>query len=102
RIFIERGDNAGKRKERFRLGSERKVPAIRPRVERLDPESVASDQEPAPLRIPQREAVHAVERADQAISQFPVQRDDDFRIRPGEERVAASFELAAELAKIVD
>ena len=71
-------------------------------VERLDAETIASDQETPALPIPEREAVHAVERVREVIAVLLVGVDDDLGVAASAEAMPGALEPRSELAKVVD
>ena len=85
-VLVERRRDAGQREQRLRLRREGETAAVGPRVDRLDAEAVAADQQPAPIGIPQREAVHPVEPVDERRPELAIERDDDLAIRMREKR----------------
>src|SRR6266536_5259890 len=69
---------------------------------RLFTETIASDKQPAKLRIPQREGEHPIEAGDHLKAIFLVKVRQNFRIRSAYKRVALLFQLLAKLAIIID
>ena len=84
------------------LGREEQPIAIARPVERLDPEAIASDEQTAPARIPDREREHAAEVVDAVVAPLLVGVDDALGVRLRAIDVAEAFELAPEVAVVVN
>ena len=70
-------------------------------VKRLYAERVARAEEPAPLFIPYHEGEHAAKAVDDAVAVFLVSVDDDLRIAPRFEDMAAGYQLFPHLGEVV-
>jgi hypothetical protein len=71
-------------------------------VQRLDPELVAGDDQAVPLAVVDHDREHAVQRLREVRAALLVQVDEHFRVRVRLETVAATLELRAQLAVVVD
>src|SRR6202022_1236438 len=69
-------------------------------VERLDSETVASDEQSLLFLIPDRKDEHSKESIETCLSPAAVGGEDDFRVRLAPERVVPQFPM--ELAIVVD
>jgi hypothetical protein len=95
---------AGKRgigEQRLQLGAERDDAAALAVVQRLLPEPVAHDPEPAPWCIPQGEREHADEMFDALESPLIVRREDHLGVGLGAEGVPETLELFPKLEEVV-
>src|SRR5919204_115428 len=89
-------------RERTQLGREGEIAAGSAVVERLDPEAVACQDEPAPLRIPERYREHPAQALGKAQAVLLVQMEDHLGVAVRAEHVDGAIELAAQLAVVVD
>jgi len=88
--------------ERLDLRAEEEAVRKRRDVERLDPQPIAGQDEPAPAGIPQRDGEHAVERAHELEALLLVEMNDDFRVAARVEAMTPGFEAALQLREVVD
>ena len=88
--------------ERLDLGAEEEAVRELRDVQRLDPQPIAGQDEPAPGGVPERDGEHAVERAHEVEALLLVEMNDDFRIRARVEAMTPGFELALQLREVVD
>ena len=78
-----------------------RLPALR-EIERLDPEGIACSDGNAAHAVDQYKRVHALETVEHAVTPLQVALQDDFGVAARAEFRAARFELAAQLAEIID
>ena len=79
------------------------VAVLRQRVvQRLHPEPVAREQQPLPLRVPEREREHPAEVLDAVVAVLLVEVHDHLGVAARGEPVALRLELGAQRAKVVD
>jgi len=71
-------------------------------VQRLDPEPISTGNQSLTRRVVQDERPHAVEPSHAVGAPGIVCREDDFRIGPAMEAVAARRQFVAQLAVVVD
>ncbi len=71
-------------------------------VERFLAEVVARDNQLAAAHVPETEREHAAQVLDQALAVAFVERNDQFAVAVGLERVAALLEILAQLPVVVD
>src|SRR5207237_4951209 len=69
--------------------------------QRLDPETIARDEQLTLLRIPNREREHPPKTVEASLAPLFVRVHDRFRIAMRAKRVAFRFELATKLRKVV-
>jgi hypothetical protein len=75
---------------------------LKPIVKRLDPDSVAGKHQAFPGLIPESEGEHAVKLLKTSRPELLVCMDDHLGVASGLELVASGFELAPQLAKVVN
>jgi hypothetical protein len=88
--------------ERLDLRTEQQVVAGARPVQRLDPVSIAGDEERALVAIPDGEGEHAVEALDAARAPLAVGEQHDLGVGVRAKRVAARDQLVAQLAEVVE
>ena len=71
-------------------------------VQRLDAESIASEEELVPLRIPDREGEDAVQPLQHRPAVLAVGREQHFRIALGTEAGPVALEICTELLEVVE
>src|SRR2546427_5305279 len=71
-------------------------------IQRLDPQSVPSQQQSLRAVVPEREGEHPAQFLDTVLSVLLVEMDDHLRIGGGRKRMAALLKFPAEVAKVVD
>src|ERR1051325_136014 len=71
-------------------------------VERLDAVRVAPDEQPPPLRIPDREGEHAAQQLDHPLAVVPVQLEQYLGVARGAEADAEALQARAQLGVVVD
>ena len=99
---IEGRAETGQGGDRLDLAREDEL-ATRVRVEqRLHPEAIAREQEPAPARIVDREGEDAAQMLDQPLATLLVEMDEDLGVAAGTEQVAARREQRPQHAMVVD
>ena len=76
-------------RKRAQLGGERELVAVVAVVERLDPEAVAGEHEPAALGVPEREGEHAAQPLHEALAVLLVEVDEHLGVAARAEAVAA-------------
>jgi hypothetical protein len=99
---VEAAGQVGQREERLQLGREREPPVVERVDERLDPERVAGEDEPAARAVPQREREHPAQPGDEARPALLVQVDDDLRVAARAQPVPAPGQLVAQPPEAVD
>src|SRR5881396_21360 len=81
--------------QRLCLGGECEPTRVAVKIDRLDAQAVAPDDQPPATCVPQREAEHAVQPVDELVAVLRVAVEDDLAVRPGLESMAKCFQLAA-------
>jgi hypothetical protein len=72
-------------------------------VERLDPQSIANEDEVSALTVEQREREHAVQLAQRRLAALLPEREHDLRVRVvGGEHATRGLEPSAELGRVED
>ena len=88
--------------ERVQLGGEAELPADVAIRERLDPEAIACEHEPAFARIPDRDREHSTQPLPQLRTPLLVAVHEHFGVAARAEAVAGALELVHQLAVVVD
>ncbi len=88
--------------QRVELRGEAELAAVQPVGERLDPEAVAREHEPAPRRVPDGDREHAAQALPEPVAPLLVAVDEHLGVGARAERVARRLELAHQLAVVVD
>ena len=102
RVEVDLAREVGQRPQRLQLGGEREVGPVAV-VERLDPEAVAREHEPAPLRVPHRDREHAPQPLGEARPVLLVEVDEHLGVGVRRaEAVAGRLELRPQLGVVVD
>ena len=100
---LDRGFDAAVAENGRELAGEGEQPLVAVPVERLLPEAVAREEEPAPHPVIDAEGEHAVEAARQLLAPGAIALQQHLGVGvAGEEPVAARLELRAQLGVIVD
>src|ERR1700732_1405147 len=90
------------RQQYFRLGSEQQRAVKHTPIERLFAKTIARDEQTTTTVIPQRKGEHAVEMLNHLTAVFFVKMRQDFGVRGTAKRVAARFQIGAQLAVVVE
>jgi hypothetical protein len=88
--------------QRLDLRGEHQGPADFCIKERLLAEPVAGEHEPLPLRVPDREREHAIQRLGAPLPELLVKMDQDLGVAARLEAVPLRLERAAQLLVVVD
>ena len=95
-VKVDLAREAGHAKQRLQLRCERHGLFLKPVVERLDPEAIAGDDEPAVALVPERDREHPPEPADEIWAVFLVEVDEHLGIAVRRKAMTArAFELRA-------
>ena len=89
-------------RKRSQLGGERELAVGLAVVERLDPEAVARQHQPAALGVPEREGEHPAQPLDETHAVLGVEVNQHLGVAARPEAVPRSLELHAKLAVVVD
>ncbi len=101
-LRVESRPRVQRGQDRLGLGAEQEALAFAGVVERLLPEPVARDEQPAPAAVPHREREHAVQAFDDRVAPRAIAVEDHLHVAVGAERVTEQLELATKLALVVD
>jgi hypothetical protein len=102
RLGIEIAGHRVVGQERLQLAREEEPLArLRP-VERLHPQSVAGQEEDVPLRVPEREGIHAVQAAEHGRPLLQVELQEHLAVAVGNEAHPAGCQLGAQLPVVED
>src|SRR5207247_9619900 len=99
RSGIELRRDSRQHDRRLCRGGECEPTRVAVKIDRLDAQAVAPDDQPPATCVPQREAEHAVQPVDELVAVLRVAVEDDLAVRPGLESMANRFQLAAQLTK---
>src|SRR5262245_825514 len=88
--------------ERLRLRGEQEEMALMPVVERLLPQPIAREEQPAPRGVPDGEGEHASQSLDTGLAPRDVRLQDHLGVAPRAEGAPLRLERLPELAKVVD
>jgi hypothetical protein len=103
RVEVDRSREARLRDERLELRGPRQHAADVPPVQGLDPEAVATHDEPPARRVPQGEGEHAAQAPGEREPVLLVEMDEDLGVAVvGAEPMPLGLELATQLGVVVD
>ena len=88
--------------ERLGLRREEEQPAAVPVVERLFPQPIAGEKQPALGVVPDGEGKHARQTLDARFAVRGVRVEDHLGVAPRPEPTTAGLQLGAQLAEVVD
>ena len=106
-VLVEReGRHPGEarivRQQRLDLGGEREPAALLGVEQRLLPELVAREQQPAVAPVPEREREHPAQPLEHPLAEVLVQVHEDLGVRPGPELMSRRRQLPVERFVVVD
>src|SRR4051794_6555847 len=90
------------RKKRLGFRGEGEPMRVAVKVDRLDAQAVAADEQPLATGVPKRKAEHAVQPVDKFVTVLCIAVEDDLAVRRGLEFMAERFQLGAQFTKVVD
>src|SRR4051812_34493542 len=86
----------------LRLGSEQQSAIEHAPIERFFTKAIAGDKQTPELFVPQRECKHPVEVLDHVAAVLLIKMRQDFSVRFTAEPMAASFEVVAQFAIVIN
>ncbi len=101
-LGVDLGPHPGDGEERLDLRGEGDAVRRPGVVERLDPQPVAGEEEPAPRAVPEGEGEHAVQERQKGVAALLVEPQEDLGVGLGAEGAAARLQLLFELQEVVD